>query len=356
MKITGVATTGVLAPLPTPLRTASGSIERFPLVLIELATDAGVPGRAYAQSYFPELLPALERTVAGLGQMVVGESLAPRDLHALVQRRCRLIGVKGLVGMALGALDMAWWDAWARARGQPLARALGAELRPLPAYNSVGLYDAASVVAVAQDTVAAGFAGLKIKLGFATLAEDLAAVRAARRALGDGPALMVDYNQSLSAPEAMRRCRALDDEGLAWIEEPVPADDLQACAGIATAVRTPIQIGENFHGPGEMRAAIAAGAMDLVMPDAQFVHGVTGWLEAAALAHAAALPMSSHIFVEASSQLLCATPTAHWLEVLDATAALRRGRIDLRGGNVHPSDAPGIGLEWRDEAVARYRA
>ena len=356
MKITASRTPPVLAPLPRPVRTASGSIERFPLVLIELATDAGVPGRAYAQAYLPELLPALERTVAGLGGMVVGQPLAPRELHAALLRRCRLLGVKGLVGMALGALDMALWDAWARARGEPLARALGAELRPLRAYNSVGLYDAAALVEVAAETVAAGFAGLKIKAGFSTFAEDLAAVRAARRALGDGPALMIEYNQSLSLPEAMRRCSALDDEGLEWIEEPVLADDLAGCARLAAAVRTPIQIGENFHGPAEMRAAIDAGAMDLVMPDPQFIHGVTGWLEAAALAHAAGLPMSSHIFVEASAQLLCATPTAHWLEVLDAAAGLRRAALDLRDGHVHPWEGPGLGLEWLDEHVARHRA
>jgi mandelate racemase len=355
MKITGIATTPVLAPLPTPLRTASGSIERFPIVLIELNTDAGVTGRAYAQAYLPELLGALERTVAGLGSLVVGQALAPRDLHELVKRRCRLLGIKGLAGMALGGLDMAWWDAWARSRGEPLARALGAQLRPLKAYNSVGLYDAGSVAAVAESTVAGGFAGLKIKLGFPTFAEDLAAVRAARRALGDGPALMVDYNQSLSAPEAMRRCRALDDEGLEWIEEPVLADDFDACARIAAAVKTPIQIGENFHGPGEMRAAIAAGAMDLVMPDPQIIHGVTGWLEAAALARSAGLPMSSHIFVEASAQLMCATPTAHWLEVLDAAAGLRAAPLALRDGCLHPWEAPGLGLEWRDDVVACYR-
>lgn len=356
MKITGIATTPVLAPLPTPLRTASGSIERFPLVLIEVATEAGVSGRAYAQAYFPELLPALERTVAGLGSMVVGQPLAPRDLHELLRRRCRLLGLKGLAGMALGALDMAWWDAWARIRGEPLALALGGALRPLRAYNSVGLYGSDSVAPVAEATLAAGFAGLKIKLGFPTLAEDVAAVRAARRALGDGPALMVDYNQSLSAPEAMRRCRALDDEGLEWIEEPLLADDLDGCARIAAAVRTPIQIGENFHGPGEMRAAIAVQAMDLVMPDVQFVHGVTGWLEAAALAKAAGLPMSSHIFVEASAQLLCVTPTAHWIEVLDAAGGLLRAPLELRNGSLQPSNAPGIGLEWQEDAVARYRA
>ncbi|MHB1123234.1 MAG: enolase C-terminal domain-like protein [Ramlibacter sp.] len=356
MKITAIRTTPVLAPLPSPLRTASGSIERFPLVLIELETDAGIIGRAYAQAYLPELLPALEGAVAGLGGMLLGQALCPRDLHELLRRRCRLLGLKGLAGMALGALDMAAWDGVARSRGEPLARTLGAELRPLRAYNSVGLYGAAEVVAVAEQTVAAGFAGLKIKLGFPSFAEDLAAVRAAWRALGDGPGLMVDYNQSPSTPEALRRCRALDDEGLEWIEEPVLADDLEGCARIAAAVRTPIQIGENFHGPGEMRAAIAAGAMDLVMPDVHFVHGVTGWLEAAALAHAAGLPMSSHIFVEASAQLLCATPTAHWLEVLDAAGSLRRAPLVLRDGCLVPSDAPGIGLEWMEDAVERHRA
>lgn len=355
MNIVAVRTTPVLAPLPRPVRTASGSIECFPLVLIDVDTDAGVPGRGYALSYLPELLPALERTVAALGGMVVGQALAPRDLHAAVQRRCRLLGLKGLAGMALGALDIALWDAWARARGEPLALALGAPLRPLRAYNSVGLYEAGEVEAIAEETVAGGFAGLKIKLGFPSLAQDLAAVRAARRALGDGPALMVDYNQSLSLPEAMRRCRALDDEGLEWIEEPLLADDLEGCARIAAAVSTPIQIGENFHGPAEMRRAINAQAMDLVMPDAQFIHGVTGWLEAAGLARSAGLPMSSHLFVEASAQLLCATPTAHWLEVLDAAGGLRRNALRLRDGFFHPWDEPGTGIEWLDEAVARHR-
>jgi mandelate racemase len=356
MKITGFRTTAVFAPLLRPVRTASGAIERFPLVLIDIETDAGVVGRAYSQVYLPELLPALERCVAGLAGMLVGQPLAPRALHRLLLQRCRLFGVKGMTGVALGGLDMALWDAWARARNEPLAQALGAALRPLKAYHSVGLYDAASVVEIAEETRAAGYAGLKIKAGFERFSEDLAAIRAARRALGDDIALMIDYNQSLAPPEAFARCVALDDEGLTWIEEPVLADDLASCARIAARVNTPIQIGENFNGPGEMRIAIAAGAMDLVMPDAQYIHGVTGWLEAAALAHAAALPMSSHIFVEASMQLLCATPTADWLEVLDAAGGLRTTPLRLEHGCVVPFEAPGLGIEWNEDAVARHRA
>ena len=355
MKITGISTTPVLAPLPRPVRTASGTIDRFPLVLIDVTTDEGAQGRAYAQVYLPELLSALERCVASLADMLMGLPLAPRDNHAYLLRRCRLFGMKGLLGVALGGLDMALWDTWARARGQPLARALGAELRPLRAYNSVGLYDANTVLEIVQETLAAGYAGLKIKAGFLTFAQDLAVVRAAKRALGDGTALMIDFNQSLSLPEAMARCKALDDEGLEWIEEPVLADDLEGCARIADAITTPIQIGENFNGALEMRAAITARASDLVMPDAQFIHGVTGWLEAAALAHTAGLPMSSHIFVEASAQLLCATPTAHWIEVLDAAGALRQEPIALQDGLLLPWDRPGIGLEWREDMVKRYR-
>lgn len=356
MKIVDIRTTPVLAPLPRPVRTASGNINSFPLVLIDVETDAGVVGRAYAQVYLPELLPALNQTVCSLAEMAKGLALVPRDVHAHLLRRCRLFGMKGMLGVALGGLDMALWDAWARARGEPLARALGAELRPLKAYNSVGLYDEQAVVEIAEETLAAGFAGLKIKVGFATFAEDLAAVRAAKRVLGHAAALMVDYNQSLSLPEAMARCTALDGEGLEWIEEPVLADELEGCARIAEAITTPLQIGENFHGPLEMRAALAVRASDLVMPDAQFIHGVTGWLEAATLAHTAGLPMSSHTFVEASAQLLCATPTAHWIEVLDAAGGLRQAPLHIQDGMLMPWDTPGIGLAWREDQVALHRS
>ena len=243
--------------------------------------------------------------------------------------------------------------------------ALGAELRPLKAYNSVGLYDAASVVAIARGDACGGLRGPQHKSGIPTLAEDLAAVRAAGECWGTGIALMVDYNQALGVDEAIARCRALDGEGLEWIEEPVLADDLEACArrrcarGDADPDRRELQ--RTF---GDARPSLAK-ALDLVMPDAQYIHGVTGWLEAAALACTAGLRMSSHTFVEASAHLLCATPTAHWLEVLDAAGGLRQRSADVtrrdgdalectgyrfgvgrRGGDTSPNLT---GPPWRQE-------
>lgn len=353
-RIAEIRTTPVLAPLARPLRSASGFIDKMPLVIIDVLTDDGVEGTAYAQVYFPELLPALDRTIAGMASMIAGMPLVPRDLHALLRRRCRLFGLKNLMGAALGGLDLAFWDTWARSRTQPLATAIGASPRSHRTYHSVGMYDQDTVVEIAEQTLARGFAGLKIKAGFPGFAQDLAVVRAARRRLGDGVALMIDYNQCLDPVEALRRCKALDDEGLEWIEEPVAADDFAGCARIAAAVKTPIQIGENFQGPQEMLLAIREQAMDLAMPDAQLIHGVTGFLEASALAASAGMPMSSHMFVEASAHLLCATPTAHWLEYMDVAGLLQRQAMVVEAGRLAPR-GPGIGLEWDPEVVERHR-
>jgi mandelate racemase len=352
--ITSIYTTPVLSPLARPLKTASGHIENFPLVLIDLHTDSGVSGHAYAEIYLPELLPALESAIAGLGLLVVGQQLQPRDLYTAVLKRLRLWGAKNLIGAALGALDMAWWDAYARCRDEPLYKTLGCAPRAVPVYMSAGMYDAASVVEVAQAAVDEGHQALKIKVGFANFADDLAAIRAAKRVLGPR-ALMIDYNQSLTPQEARLRCRALDDEGLTWIEEPVAADDYQTHAELAATLTTPIQIGENFNSSDEMRSALTLRAMDYVMPDAQFMRGVSGWLEAAALARTAQMECSSHLFPEASSHLLCATPTAHYLEWLDVANGLQAEPWPLLDGTLTPPARPGIGIEWDVAAIARYR-
>ena len=179
-------------------------------------------------------------------------------------------------------------------------------------------------------------------------------VRAARKALGDEAALMVDFNQSLTTPEAIRRSRVLDGEGLAWIEEPVRADDYRGAAEVAAQVATPIQIGENFNGVHEMELAISLGASDLAMPDPQQIGGVTGWLRAAALAQAGGLPCSSHIFIEVSAHLLAVTPTCHYIEYLDVAAPILAEPLRPVDGAIEAPARPGIGLQWNEAAVKRH--
>jgi mandelate racemase len=176
-----------------------------------------------------------------------------------------------------------------------------------------------------------------------------------RRRLPENISLMVDFNQALTVAEAIRRGRALDGEGIYWIEEPIRHDDYSGNAEVADALATPVQIGENFSGPQAMAAALGAKACDYVMPDLERIGGVSGWQQAAGLAAAAGIEMSSHLFPEISSHLLAATPTAHWLEYVDWANPILREPIRIVDGAAIIPDRPGSGLEWDEDAVARYR-
>jgi mandelate racemase len=166
---------------------------------------------------------------------------------------------------------------------------------------------------------------------------------------------MVDFNQGLSVAEALKRGRMIDDEGgVYWIEEPVRADDFAGSARLAREIATPIQIGENFMGPEQMAQALAAGACDFVMPDAQRIGGVTGWMRAAALAQGAGMEMSSHLFPETSCHLLAATPTCHWLEFVDWAAPVLQDPLQVKDGHVPTPERPGLGMTWDEKAVKRF--
>jgi mandelate racemase len=200
-----------------------------------------------------------------------------------------------------------------------------------------------------------GFRAVKLRLGYSTLEADLAAVRAVRNRLPDRIAMPVDFNQALSVEEAIRRGRALDGEGVYWIEEPIRHDDYRGCARVAQELATPVQIGENFSLPHSMEEALAAGASDYAMPDLERIGGVTGWMQAAALAAKSDVKMSSHLFPEVSAHLLAVTPTCHWLEYVDWADAILAEPLVIADGQASIPDRPGNGLAWNAEAVKRYR-
>ena len=206
----------------------------------------------------------------------------------------------------------------------------------------------------AEESATAGFRGVKYKIGYPDVQTDLAVVRAARKAGGDDLVVMVDYNQSLDVPEAVRRGRLLDGEGIGWIEEPTTADDFAGHAQIAREVATPIQIGENWWGTHDMAKSLAAGASDYVMVDLMKIGGISGWLRAAALAEPGGVRLSSHLFPEVSVHLMAVTPTAHWLEWLDLASPILQEPLRIEDGYATPTDAPGSGIAWNEEAVARY--
>ncbi|MGO4392482.1 enolase C-terminal domain-like protein [Variovorax sp. M-6] len=352
--ITAVHARAVNVPLEYPVRTSVGVVATAPLVLIDLHASDGTVGRAYLFTYTPLALEATRQMVLALGEALKGQPLAPFDLDRLLAQRLRLLGRSGIARMACAGIDMAAWDALAVARGLPLVELLGGSRRPIAAYDSHSMDGVELGLQRAERAVSQGFRALKTKIGYATLAEDLRVVRALRQAIGDDTQLLVDYNQGLTVPEAVRRIHVLEGEGLSWIEEPTLQEDYAGHARIREQVRLPIQMGENWCGPDEMAKALEAGACDLVMPDAMKIGGVTGWLRAAALAQAHGLPMSSHIFQEVSVHLLAVTPTCHLLERMDLAGPVLAEPLAFENGAATAPPLPGTGLAWNEDAVRRF--
>ena len=188
---------------------------------------------------------------------------------------------------------------------------------------------------------------VKAKIGYPTAAEDLAVIRAMRAAVGPDVELMVDYNQSLKAVDAIQRLRTLDEEGLVWIEEPILAHDYVNTAKVKDALHTPVQSGENWWGPQDMQLALDADASDYVMPDVMKIGGVSGWLKAVDIASAAGKQVSSHLWPELSAQLLAIGSTSHRLEYVDWWAEILSEPLLVEEGmTVLPEDLRGSGVAF----------
>ena len=346
----------VSAPMKHVLGTSAARVTAAPLLLFDLETEEGVTGRTYQFCYVPAAARAIQSILDDAFDALRGKPVAPQDIRALLAKRYTLIGVQGIVRMAMALIDVAAWDALARAAAVPLASYLGATPRPIPAYNSngLGLMAPEALADEAEALVGEGFSAVKLRLGYATLEGDLAALHAVRKRVGDGVTIMTDYNQALSVPDAIARGRALDGERVYWIEEPIRHDDYAGCARLASEVATPVQIGENFSTVYDMHKALAANACDYVMPDLERIGGISGWLQAAGLACASGLPMSSHLYPEVSLHLLAATPTAHWLEYVDWLGTIVHEPLKIERGMAIPPERPGNGIDWNEEAVKRW--
>lgn len=348
----------VWVPLGRPVATRVGTFAEWPLILIDLYTEEGITGRGYLAPYLRQaaryLIPALQ----DVAKVIRGQEVAPVHTWQKTRASLSLLGHQGVSTMAVAGLDMACWDILAKAAGAPLVTLLGGTVGPVRAYNSngLGLMPPDRVAHEALELLAEGdFKAVKVRVGRDALAEDLAAVRNVRKAVGDDVILVCDFNQGLTVGEALRRCRALDAEDVYWIEEPIAYDDLDGNAKVARETATPIQLGENFYGPRALYQAIAAGACDYVMPDLMRIGGVTGWIRAAAIADACGIEMSTHLYPEISSHLMRVTPTAHWLEWQNWAHPILAEPFKVIGGHIHIRNVPGNGLDWNEGAVARYR-
>jgi len=351
--IRSIKARAVKAPLARPHKTASGIIDDSLLVLIDI--DCGdVVGVSYLFVYSPVAVAPTLRLVQSIGEMLAGRELEPSRIYDDLQAQFRILGTTGLMGYVLGGLDMALWDASARFADAPLWKVLGGASKPIPVYESMGMMSPDETVVDAEAAASSGIRAFKVKAGHPDPARDHEVGEALREVAGPGGAIMFDYNQAFTPAEATRRLAGLADLDLAWIEEPVAADDLAGHVRVRESTAVPIQTGENLWSPAQLERLLAAGATDLVMIDASRIGGLTGWLRAASIAEAHAVPLSTHLYPELSIHAMSVTPTAHYVEWLDVSSSILEAPLQPNNGAVVPGDQPGTGMTWNESAIRRY--
>jgi len=268
------------------------------------------------------------------------------------------LAVGPVSSLALAAIDIAAWDLRCRRAGLPLHRAVGGAHTRLPTYTTEGGWLHLSTGQLVEDAVTMrerGFRGAKIKIGKPRGGEDVERLAAVREAVGDDFELMVDANQGLRLDDAQRRVRLLSGLDLAWIEEPLPADDIGAHARLAAGSPIPIAVGESLYSVSQFKDYLHAGACSVVQVDVARIGGITPWLKTAHLAEAYNLPVSPHFLMELHASLACGVPNGQWVEYIPQLEGITRSQLRVQDGYAYPPSEPGLGIDWDWDAIAEQR-
>lgn len=266
--------------------------------------------------------------------------------------------IGAITAIALAAIDTALWDLRARKQGLPLWKLAGGAKDRCPLYTTEGGWLHLPAEALAEDALdakARGFRGSKVKIGKANGSEDFARLSAVRHAVGDAYEIMTDGNQGFAVDEVIRRAERLRELDLAWLEEPLPADDIDGHVRLNRSTATPVAIGESLYSIRHFREYMARGACSIVQVDAGRIGGITPWLKVAHAAEAFDMPVCPHFLMELHVSLTCAVPNGKYVEYIPQLDDITTSRLVIEDGQALAPMTPGLGIEWDWEAIESRR-
>jgi D-arabinonate dehydratase len=380
MKITGLETYLLSAPLPQPVRTSTHTIARVSEVVVKLTTDAGLVGVGEAHGPFlfqagPDGLRSVNEILTSITPLVVGQD--PFDVERIWQDLFALTytSVRGIPTLArqhrplvtaMSAIDIALWDLKGKAIERPVWALLGGALRQtVPAYVTGFYYrdgerpdDLAREAAMYLEH---GYRTVKVKVGGLRPEADAERVGRIRRAVGPDVAIMLDANQGWNLPTAVRAARLCAEHDIFWLEDPMPwYDERRTLERLKAEVGIPIAAGETEYTPFGLRTLLAEGLVDYLIIDSTWAGGLTTWRKAAVMAELYQVPLAAHHDPQIHVHAVAASPTGFILESFaDPTRdplwfELFRERPAIVDGFMAVPDAPGLGLELRDETLEKY--
>jgi mandelate racemase len=364
MKITGFRTRAVSVPAQYPVVSSVRATSQIEFVLLDVDSDEGVSGISYVQAFNRYGCQAVQQCLYLLEQVAAGRTIRDAaDIEQLGQSlwsAVKLLGQQGLAAFAVSMIDIALWDMLGKRRGLPVCSLLGGSLRSLNAYCSEGMWLVSPQEAAEQAASFAerGFTRMKMRLGRGSESEDIQAVREVRAAIGGTHKLMADVNQGWTVEHTLHMGDRLEPFGLAWLEEPIDAEDDEGHAKLTSSLTIPIATGENLYRLRSTRRYLRMNAAAIYTPDLQRIGGITGWRQLQHDFEAAGAAYSVHLFPEYAVHLLAAadadTERGPGLEWMSWASALFQQPLQCIDGKVEVPDRPGFGMEWDEEKLAGW--
>ena len=333
-----------------PRSDAIQSFVRQETPMVRITCDDGSQGTGYTYTIGTGGSSVVALIADHLAPRLIGRD--PAEIEAIwrdAMFATHATTVGAISSLALAAIDTALWDWRCRRDGQPLWRAAGGAKRRIPVYTTEGGWLHIPTETIVRETLAAqaaGFKGAKVKVGLPHVSDDVARLKAVRQAVGDGFEIMVDANQCFTLSEALRRAPRYAELGIAWFEEPLPADDITGHARLAAASEIPIAVGESLYSPSQFAAYVAQGAASILQVDVARIGGITPWLKVAHLAECHNLMVAPHFLMELHVSLTAAAPSASWVEYIPQLDAVASSRMAIEDGHAIVPDTPGLGIEW----------
>jgi L-alanine-DL-glutamate epimerase-like enolase superfamily enzyme len=366
MKITGTRTQIVELPADEPLAGAAENPNgKRPIVTLRIETDTGAEGIGVA--YFGGALTrTLAHAIDELGALLTGDD--PVLVEAVHQKLKNAAGGSagpgGIYHLALSAIDMALWDIRAKSVELPLWKLLGGARDRVPTYASGALMRGLTldrVVKAAATLKEKGWREMKTQLalpGETTPAIEVERMVKIREAIGPDIKLMCDINQRWRPEQAIDIGRRVEDAGvgLFWLEDVTTADDFPGLARVSDALSTPVAGGEYVWGIAPFRHMIEQRSVDIPMIDLVRVGGITQWLKVAGMAEAFNLPVVSHLIPEVHVHLIGAVPNGLTVEYMPWLVPLFKQVPEQRNGELAMPTSPGLGLEFDQATLDRYKA
>jgi L-alanine-DL-glutamate epimerase-like enolase superfamily enzyme len=323
--------------------------------LVTITDSDGVVGTGYSYTIGTGGSSVMRLLADHLAQRLIGRDADQIEAiwHEL-EFATHATTIGAITSIALAAIDIALWDLRARKQNLPLWKLAGGAKDRCPLYTTEGGWLHIPVDALVEDALDArsqGFSGSKVKIGKSHGSEDFARLAAVRKAVGDDYEIMTDANQGFSVDEAVRRAERLRELDLGWIEEPLPADDIDGHVRLNRSTSTPIAIGESLYSIRHFREYMQKGACSIVQVDAGRIGGITPWLKVAHAAEAFDMPVCPHFLMELHVSLTCAVQNGKFVEYIPQLDDITTSRLKIENGLALAPTTPGLGIEWDWDAI-----